>query len=244
MGVPSFTGLPWLQDTIIWRNVVNGRELVLWAHSTTSFFSNGHWPHCVFGDVCTVCSGSAMIVLSFLPFHPLSSFQCAHVQRYWCMDLSGVGVCWAGDLLLSYSCLICKFKGSNQITFFKFWKINVKQPFLLFFSYVYPNTPSTSSNPLALNVIYMLLTPKFTYLVLISFQNSILEHIPVYSTSFLYQIIQNQTLDTLPNLLLCKQHIHCSRCSGRTLDFLDFSLSYYMFNPLIFHISLFPPLSP
>lgn len=46
--------------------------------------------------------------------HLLYSSQEAHLWMYHWVDLSGIFVCCAGDLLLSYSCLTCKCKGRNK----------------------------------------------------------------------------------------------------------------------------------
>lgn len=42
------------------------------------------------------------------------SCQCAHFQMFQHVDLSSVFVWWGEDLLLSYSCLTCKFKRRNK----------------------------------------------------------------------------------------------------------------------------------
>lgn len=55
------------------------------------------------------------LFLSFPLFCLSCSFQTAHLQMSRYVDLSGVFVYWAGDSLISYSCLICcKCKGINK----------------------------------------------------------------------------------------------------------------------------------
>lgn len=128
------------------------------------------------------------------------------------------------------------------------------------------DSPSTSWNPIALNDIYLLMTPKCTYLIQVSYQNSIFVCIPAYSISLWYHIVQNQTLNILSQT--CSYYNEKFSVNGTSIvpdtqvKYLDFSLtslfhvtcsihhqilfiipSKYIQNPVI-DISLSTPLSP
>lgn len=75
------------------------------------------WPlhyHCSHLSHSEHRATSTAIVPVLSPIQPSVLIPTCHLQTSWCMDLSGVFVCWAGDPLLSYNCPICRFLERNN----------------------------------------------------------------------------------------------------------------------------------